>query len=288
MDSQRVLVSKKSPRILPRYSVVMAVYENDRPEWLKQAIDSILNQTVRSDDIVIVRDGAVSKELEGALESYDEKHKEITIVRLEENVGAGQARNMGVGRVKNELVAIMDADDISLPNRFELQLAEFNGNSELMLVGGQISEFEDKPDNITGYRKVPVEYDAIKKFARYRSPINHVTVMFKKSAFSAVGGYPKMTRAEDYYMVSSLLAKDYKVSNLQLTIVNCRIGSDNINRRKTWRNVRENIASRWKIHKLGIASLAYFCISSVGQIVLFIVPSSVAKTLFKALLRSKA
>lgn len=275
---------KKAP---PKYSVVMAVYKNDKPEWLKQAVESILNQTVRSDDIVIVRDGVVPRELEEVLESYDKKHREITVVRLEENVGAGQARNKGVGRVKNELVAIMDADDISLPNRFELQLAEFNGNIELALVGGQLSEFEGDPDNIVGYRKVPTDYGAIKRFARYRSPINHVTVMFKKSAFSAVGGYPKLTRAEDYYMVSSLLAKNYAISNLQSVIVNCRIGSDNINRRKTWQNVRENITSRWKIHKLGTLSLMDFCISSGAQLFLFIMPVGLLGAFFNTVLRSK-
>lgn len=268
-------------------SVVMALYNNDNPEWLKQAIESILNQTTKSNNIVIVRDGTIPEELEKILRAYDDRYKEISIVRLEDNVGAGQARNEGVKHAKHELVAIMDADDISLPNRFELQLAEFKKNPELALVGGQIAEFENTPDNVVGYRKVPTEYDAVRKFARHRSPINHVTIMFKKTAFLAVGGYPKMTRAEDYYMISSLLARSYLICNLQTSIVNCRTSSDNIRRRKTWRNVHENIVSRWKIHKLGTMSLADFCMSSLGQIVLLIMPSSTAKALFKVLLRSK-
>ena len=270
-----------------KYSVVMSVYEKDRPEWFEQAMESVLSQTTKSDDIIIVRDGIVTEKLEGLLRNYDKNIKEVTIIRLGRNVGAGQARNEGVKRAKHELVAIMDADDISLPNRFELQLAEFNGNPELTLVGGQISEFEGKPDNIVGYRKVPTEYGAIKKFARYRSPINHVTIMFKKSAFLAVGGYPKMTRAEDYYMVSSLLAKNYAISNLQSVIVNCRIGSENIHRRKTWRNVRENIVSRWKIHKLGTISFVNFSISSAAQIMLFIMPVSLLNLFFSRVLRSR-
>lgn len=270
-----------------RFSVVMAVYKNDSPEWFEQATESILNQTTRSDDVVIVCDGAISDDLEKILQHYEVAYEEVTVVRLGKNVGAGQARNEGVKCAKNELVAIMDADDISLSNRFELQLTEFSRNSKLVLVGGQISEFENTPDNIIGYRKVPTEYSAIKKFARYRSPINHVTIMFKKSVFLAVGGYPKMTRAEDYYMVSSLLAKNYAICNMRHTIVNCRISSENIRRRKTWRNVCENILSRWKVHKLGAISFVNFCISSIAQLVLFVMPIGLLSVLFSVMLRSR-
>lgn len=270
------------------YSIVMAVYKNDRTDWLKQAIDSVLNQTMKSNDIIIVRDGTVSEDIESVLKEYDAKHKELTVVRLSKNVGAGQARNEGVQNAKNELIAIMDADDISLPNRFELQLAEFGDNPELALVGGQISEFEGAPENIVGYRKVPNDYHAIKKFARYRSPINHVTIMFKKSAFITAGGYPKMNRAEDYYMVSSLIANNYIISNLQTVVVNCRISSENIMRRKTWRNIRENIISRWKIHKLGTISFVNFCISSTAQIALFIMPVGLLAYFIQTILRGRS
>lgn len=266
----------------------MAVYKNDRPEWLKQAIDSILNQTVKSDDIVIVRDGVVPRELEEVLEGYDKRHEEITIVRLEENVGAGQARNKGVGHAENELVAIMDADDISLPNRFELQLAKFNGNIELALVGGQLSEFEGDPSNITGYRKVPIDYEAIKKFARYRSPINHMTIMFDRKAFFNIGGYPNINRSEDYLMVSSMLAKGYMVRNLDSVLVNYRVGSGSMGRRKTWSGVKENIISRWRIYRLGVASLFNFFVSSFAQILLFIMPMDIVKLIISTFLRSKA
>lgn len=270
-----------------KYSVVMAVYKNDRPEWFEQAVKSLLNQTIKSNDIVVVRDGAIPDNLEKILESFEADYKQINVVRLDKNIGAGLARNEGVKCAKNEFVAIMDADDISLPNRFELQLAEFSCNSETVLVGGQISEFENTPENIVGYRKVPTEFSAIQKFARYRSPINHVTIMFKKSAFLALGGYPKMTRAEDYYMVSSLLAKNYIISNIEQTIVNCRISSENIRRRKTWNNVRENIFSRWKIYKLGAISFINFCISSTAQLILFVIPVGLLSFFFSSVLRSK-
>lgn len=272
-----------------KYSVVMAVYKNDKPEWFIQAFDSItVNQTIKSDDIVIVRDGLVPEDLDKVLDKLEKKHKELTIVRLDENIGAGLARNEGVKRTKNELVAIMDADDLSLSNRFELQLAEFGRNDKLALVGGQISEFEETADNIIGYRKVPTDFTAIKKFSQYRSPINHVTIMFKKSSFFEAGGYPNMTRAEDYYMVSSLLATNYTINNLEETIVNCRVGSENFLRRKTWQNVRENIISRWKIHKLGTVSFVSFFVSSIAQIILFVMPAGLVGLFFNSILRSKS
>lgn len=272
---------------LMKYSVVMAIYKNDRPEWLLQAINSLLSQTIKSNDIIFVRDGHISKKLEKILISFEELHKEITVIRLDRNVGAGLARNEGVSRAKNELVAIMDADDISLSSRFELQLAEFNSNAETILVGGQISEFEKTPDNVVGYRKVPTEFNAIKKFARYRSPINHVTIMFKKSIFLSIGGYPKMSRAEDYYMISALLANGYIITNLNSTIVNCRINSDNIRRRKSWLNVRENIISRWKIYRLGAISFLNFLISSMAQLILFVMPVTLLRIFFIGVMRTR-
>lgn len=274
-------------KTLNRFSVVMAVYRNDNPVWIRHALESILNQTYRSNDIVIVRDGTVSKNIENILKEYEETYDEVKIVRLSTNVGAGQARNEGVKCAKNELVAIMDADDLSLPNRFELQLAEFKRSPDLALVGGQISEFKDEPDSIVGYRKVPTNYDAIKKFAHYRSPINHVTVMFKKSVFLSIGGYPKMSRAEDYYMVSSLLFNKYMMNNLDSTLVNCRTNSDNIRRRKTFRNVHENIISRWKIYRLGAISFIHFFLSSTAQVGLFIMPVRLINLFFGIFLRSK-
>lgn len=280
-------MSKSVRKTFPKYSVVMAVYKNDDVEWFKQAVDSILNQTSKSNDIIIVRDGKVPENLENELVAYENLRNEVKIVRLEENVGAGQARNEGVLRAANGYVAVMDADDISHPNRFKLQLAEFDRNPELALVGGQISEFEDSQDNIVSYRKVPTGYADIMKFARYRSPINHVTIMFNKSIFLKVGGYPRMNRAEDYYMVSSLLAGGYLVGNLKEIIVNCRVSSENIRRRKTWNNVRENIISRWKIYQLGTTSFINFIVSSIAQIMLFIIPVPLLRTLFNVALRSK-
>lgn len=274
--------------MLPRCSVVMAVYKNDNPTWLKEAVESILAQTVKSNDFVIVRDGPVSMELENTLLEYERLYQEITIVRLDRNIGAGMARNEGVRHAKNDLIAIMDADDLSLTNRLELQVAEFIHNPNLALVGGQMSEFEGNSNNIVSYRKVPIGDSAIRKFARYRSPINHVTIMLKKSVFLKVGGYPKMTRAEDYYMVSSLLVNNYKILNIQAVLVNCRIGSENIQRRKTWRNVRENIISRWKIYKLGAISFTNFFVSSGAQVIIFITPVKLLNALFSKMLRSNS
>lgn len=276
------------PKKHSAFSVVMAVYKNDCVEWFRQAVDSILDQTVASNDIVIVRDGTVSPELEQALVEYEKIHKEITVARLEQNVGAGRARNEGVKYTKNSLVAIMDADDISLPNRFELQLEKFASNPELALVGGQISEFECDPSNITGYRRVPTEYEAIKKFARYRSPINNMTIMLRKDKFLAVGGYADMNRAEDYYMVSAMIAKAFLINNIPDTVVNYRVDSSNIHRRKSWSAVRENIVARWKIYRIGTSSLVGFLMSSAGQIVLLMLPNRATKLMFKLALRGNA
>ena len=127
------------------FSVLMSVYYKENPEYLKRALDSILNQTITADEIVLIKDGPLTKELDDAIANYEEKYIAILrVLSLENNVGLGEALNYGVRHCKYDLIARMDTDDIALPTRFELQMKEFIENKELALCGGQIAEFEQR------------------------------------------------------------------------------------------------------------------------------------------------
>ena len=213
------------------YSVLMSVYAKEKPEYFDEAIQSILNQTVMTNDFVIVCDGPLTEELNAVLCKHLSKYPEIIKpVRLSENIGTGAALNVGVAHCRNELIAKMDSDDISVPTRCERQLKEFAKDKELTVLGGNIIEFTDNTNNPISRRLVPSDNNGIRRYARRRQPFNNMTVMYKKSAVQKVGGYKAMTRGEDYDLYIRLLLNDFYCRNIDESLVYARIkdkGSDN-------------------------------------------------------------
>jgi glycosyltransferase involved in cell wall biosynthesis len=180
-----------------KYSVLMSVYEKDDPSFFTVAIESMLNQTVPPEQFVIVEDGIVGVEIENVISKYEKNSSLFSIVRLEKNGGLGNALNHGLKVCRNDLVARMDADDISLPERCEKQLKAFAKNPNLKILGTQMNEFVGAPSNVVSTRLVPISFEEIKKFARRKSPFNHPTVMYRKKAIEEIGGYPILKRKED-------------------------------------------------------------------------------------------
>lgn len=265
-------------------SVLMCVYGGDRPEYFREAMQSILGQTVAPGDVVIVVDGAISDGLNVVLEEFEGKNN-VQVVRLPRNIGVGAASNRGLEHCKYEFVAKMDADDVAVPNRLELQLAAFERDADLTLVGGQLAEFSGDVKNVVSYRRVPTGERDIRKFARRRSPFNNQTVMYKKSAVLEMGGYPKLNRAEDYYLYVKLMVNGYKVKNLKDVLVCFRLDDEAYRRRKTWRHTKEIIGARNEIRKLGASNVFDLVIVAVVQIMMFLLPVGVVKNIYEKGLR---
>ena len=213
-----------------KFSVSMCVYDGDNPIWFRVATDSILNQTAKPDEVVLVVDGLVPETLDAVIREY-EATPVFRVVRLEKNAGHGEARRIGLENCANDLVAIMDADDISAPDRFEKQLAVFAGNPELAIVGGNITEFTGDPENIIGRRVVPEKDKDIKQYMKTRCPMNLVTVMFKKTAVEAVGGFVDWFCEEDYYLWLRMAQADMQFANVSDVLVNVRVGEEMYQRR---------------------------------------------------------
>lgn len=170
------------------YSVLMSVYSKENPTWLRLAIESMQTQTLPTSDFVLVCDGPLTPELDGVIaEKQRQMGTVLTVVRLEKNMGLGNALSEGLRHCRNELVARMDSDDISCPDRCERQLAVFSRYPNVSICSGTIAEFSESPETTTCTRVLPERNDAIIEFAKRRSPFNHVSVMYKKSAVEAVG-----------------------------------------------------------------------------------------------------
>lgn len=214
------------------YSVLMSVYKNDNPVFFKESIDSMLNQTVVTNDFVIVCDGPLSDRLNEVICYYCNKYPKLfNIVRIKFNSGLGLALQRGIRFCTNVLVARMDSDDLSVPNRCELQLNVFNKNKNIDIVGGIIEEFDGSIDNIVSKREVPENNDEILKFSKLRSPFSHMSVMFKKESVLAAGNYQDFYHVEDYYLWIRMLSIGFIGYNIQQTLVLVRAGEDMFRRR---------------------------------------------------------
>lgn len=217
---------------MEKYSILMSLYIKEKPEYLDVAIKSMIDQTLKPDEIVIVKDGPITIELQNILDKYIKECPNLfNIVGYEENKGLGYALNFGLKHCKNELVARMDTDDISKSTRCEEQCNFLKKYPEIDVVGGDISEFIDCKNNIVSYRKVPKLDKEIKEYLKTRCPFNHMSVMFKKSSVIKAGGYLDLFWNEDYYLWIRMIESGCLMANTGTILVDVRIGKDMYRRR---------------------------------------------------------
>ena len=238
------------------FSVCMSVYKNDKPEYVIIALDSVINQSVKPAEIVLVVDGPVPVALNNLLDEYVEKYLSLfNVIRLSENQGLGNALKIAIEAAKYELIARMDSDDIAVSDRFEKQITCFLNDQRLSIVGGSISEFIETPDNIVGHRICPLTDKEIKIYMKSRCGFNHMAVMFKKSDVLRVGNYQHWHYNEDYYLWIRMMLAGCKFANLSDTLVNVRVGKDMYARRGGWKYFKSEASLQRYMWKHGIIGL---------------------------------
>lgn len=266
-----------------KYSVLMSVYKNENAEYLKEAIQSILSQTVLPDEIVLVEDGPLTKELYDVIDLFCNY---LHIIKNENNMGLGISLQIGVQQCRNEFIARMDTDDISLSDRCEKQLKYFDKHPDLAIVGGQIEEFVDVTSNIIGKRYVPIENNEISKFIKKRCPFNHMTVMFKKSKVLNAGNYQDWFWNEDYYLWIRMFLKGYNFANLPDTLVLARVGNDMYKRRGGINYFKsEKKLQRYMLDNKVISCWRYFLNVLERFIIQVFMPNSLRGFIFKKFAR---
>lgn len=215
------------------YSVLMSVYAKEKPEFLQQSIESMYLQTAPTNDFILICDGPLTEQLDRILRNTREMHPDtFRVIRLKSNGGLGNALREGTAYCRNELIARMDSDDISLPTRCEKELQAFEENPELSIVSGSILEFQYSVENVTGRREVPEKQEEIIRFSQKRNPFNHVAVMMRKSAVLEAGGYRRdYPFFEDYDLWIRMLRKGFQGRNLKDDLVYVRAEKDMYERR---------------------------------------------------------
>lgn len=268
-----------------KFSVLLNIYAKDHPAWIKQALDSVLGNAIRPTEVVIMVDGPVGKDIQKVLDDVA-KDKTIRILSHPVNIGRGAALGYAVPKCSNELIALMDADDVSRRDRFEKQLAAFAANPDLSVCGGQIQEVDSESFKPISQRNVPLSYEEIRQYLKTRMPFNNVTVMFKKAAVLDSGNFKAFGLVEDYYMWARVVAKGYKVQNIPDIVVDVRVNPQLYGRRGGWNYFHMNKLLFDEMRRLNLLGFNdYYYILFVRFVVQVLMPNWLRRMFYKRALR---
>ena len=263
----------------------MSVYNKELAANLFDSMESIYEQTIPTDDFVVVCDGPLNYELDAVLETMREKFGSVlNIVRLEKNSGLGNALNIGIEKCKHELVARMDSDDISFKERCEKQLKVFLSEEKPDIVSGTIIEFSGNIRNITGKRELPLTHEEICNYSKKRNPFNHPAVMFRKTAVLDAGSYSEQFPLfEDYYLWIRMLCHGSRGCNIADPILYMRVSEDSYMRRGGKQYAKNLLAFHSWLSTIGWTKKSEYILGTFPHAALCIMPNKVRAAVYKAI-----
>lgn len=281
------------PRTLPPgtpFSLLISTYAGDRPDYLRVAFRSAVHdQTRRPAQVVLVQDGPVPEELAAEIESLiAESPVPVTHVPVPENLGLGPALDRGLEACEHDVVARMDSDDVSYPHRFERQIPLIEAGADI--VGSGLTEFGHDPfdpDDHVGRRTPPTDPDEIRRVIRFRDPFNHPSVVYRRSAVLAAGGYTDMALLEDYLLFTRMVEGGARPANLAEPLVYYRVGDGAYARRGGRDLLRSELALQRRFRELGLTSRWEYARNVVVRGGYRLVPEPVRKAAYRAFLANR-
>jgi len=239
------------------FALLISVYDGDRPDYIRRAFRSAVDdQIVRPDQVVIVRDGPVREELADCLDDLRATSPvPVTFVPLARNGGLGPALDHGVAASWFDVIARMDADDVAMPHRFEVELPLI---LDADIVGAGLLEFVQDTDDIVGQRVPPTDPDQIHRYARMHDPFNHPTVVYRRHAVLAAGGYGDLPLMEDYALFARMLDNGVRAVNVAEPLVFYRVGADAFKRRGGTKLLSSELRLQREFRKQGFTSPAQY------------------------------
>lgn len=260
------------------FSVLISVYNQELPEYLQQALDSLINQSIIPSEIIIVKDGILTSQLNNVINSFCKKFQFVKIVENEINIGLGLSLAKGLLVCTNELVARMDSDDISKPDRFEKQLSIINLGFDVVSSWSEF--FEGQQSNVIAVKKRPENHTQIAKSAKRRSPVCHASTMFRKSAVLRAGNYKHCLFYEDYYLWLRMIKSGARFYNIQDYIYSIRISNDQIGRRGGLRYLKNELITFYKFYKENLYSFYDLLINSIIRVFTRLLPIKLRKSAY--------
>ena len=269
------------------FSVLMAVYKKEQPLFFKEALRSVFEQSLIPNEVVLVKDGPLTEELEQIIVDFSSKNEQLKVITLEKNQGLGEALRIGLNACSFDLVARMDSDDICKPYRFEKQIAFLKEHKEITIVGSWIEEFSDCKEEIEAIRELPQEDKQLKIFMKWRNPFNHMTVMFRKKDILAVGGYQPFYLLEDYYLWNRLANANYYFANIGESLLWARGGYTMLERRGGWKYVVSESKLLKFMYRSGRINILEFGANLMMKSIIRLIGKHLRHTIYTFFLRKK-
>lgn len=263
------------------FSVLISVYAKNTPDELFQSIKSIWDdQVLKPSQIVLVEDGCLPNELQKIIDYWEMQEPTIfTVIKLHQNMGLAHALNRGLEFCKYDLVARMDADDVSMPDRFAKQYGYMIHHPDIDVLGGQVEEWDGKLEKRIARKSLPLSHHELQFFTKYRCPFNHPTVIFRKESVVHVGGYPNC-KLEDNNLWVKMLLNGRKFSNLDSVLVKMR--ADNMIKSRRGLNVLlPELQLQKYLYDSGINNFSEFMVNCVIRIILRTLPNKLRATIYK-------
>lgn len=259
-----------------QFSVLMPVYYRELPDHLERAVKSIQEQTVRPSEIMLAIDTPLDGELHKVVSDFISHDPELfKVVRVERNRGLGFVLAVGVKEAQHDIIARMDSDDVAMEDRFEKQLDVLEKNPEIDVVGSWVDEFEESTDHIVSRKRLPETTELIRKWAGFRCPMNHPSVMFRRPAVLSAGNYRTLGAQdgsvgsdgepgagpirgdlmhEDYDLWIRMLSNGSEFYNIQESLLYFRVGRSTYSRRGGWSNLGQEILLQREMYQRGLIS----------------------------------
>lgn len=269
-------------------SVVLPTYGGDDPDALRVALESIVSQTRVPNELVIVRDGPVPAANKAVIGEFESEYPFVRLVRLAKNQGRAFARKVGVERCQGDFVAMMDADDISVPTRLERQATYLQDNLEIDVVGAQLLEFDPETGEEIGVRMLPTDHEKISNLAKTRSPVSQSTVMFRREAALDAGNYRDVDRMEDYGLWVRMLVSGGRFANIPEVLVKARTGYEMYERRAGWEYAREELRLQREFVALGFISPLQALRNVATRVPIRFVPNAIRAYVYETLFRTES
>lgn len=268
-----------------KFSLLMSIYHKEDPDNFDQCMQSVWdNQIKKPDEIILVEDGPLTQDLYNNIAKWKEKLcGHFKTVTLEQNVGLGQALQIGLKHCQNDVVARMDTDDIATADRFEKQISFLSANLDIDIVGSWVGEFEQNKAIISSYRKTPKTQQEIIYYAKKRNPMNHPSVIFRKEAVQKARGYRTMHGFEDYDLWARMLMSGARFHNLQEALVHMRVGAGQLERRSGWRYAVNEVKFQKALMKSGLIGYGLYLSNTLTRFTVRIIPKYFVRIIYNRL-----
>ncbi len=268
-------------------SVLMSVYCKEDARFLRASLESVFSQTWRAREVLLLKDGPLTAALDAVVDEFASRYSELRVVGFAENRGLGHCLNDGLQLCSYDIIARMDSDDVCMAQRFEKEYQYLLDHADCDLVGSWVDEFSVSTDVVDSVRRVPEDADAILHYARSRCPVNHPTVMYRKQAVVAAGGYLTEYFPEDYFLWIRMLMRGSRFYNFQESLVWFRYSLDTVVRRGGWRYAVDELKVQRNIYRLGFISFPRFVLNVLIRFTTRILPARLRRLVYKRMRKTK-